>query len=86
MENPLDFGYDESEAILIFEQISKVPGALQLFRDIMGRDIKMHFAAKGDDERAGIKGAYARMAWMRGIMKNIEKYKALADRKSKREV
>lgn len=86
MGNPLDVDYREEEAIKVFEEISKIEGAMDLFRSMMGRDIKLYFQAQTDIDRASIKGAYARMAWMRGIIKKINEKKELDIIKAKRTV
>lgn len=86
MDNPLDVDYREEEAIKVFEEIGKIEGAMELFRAMMGRDIKLYFQAQSDIDRAGIKGAYARMAWMRGIIKKINEKKELDIIKAKRTV
>lgn len=85
MGNILDIEYDDEEAITIFEQIGKIQGAAELFRAMMGRDIRLYFQAQTDVERAQIKGGYARLAYIRGIIKNIDEYKALNKRKAKRQ-
>lgn len=85
MGNPMDFDYEEEDLIRIMEEISKIDGANELFRAIMGRDMRLHFLAQSDLKRENIKGHYAAFAWMRGIMSNLEKHKELLTRKSKRE-
>lgn len=82
--NVLEVDYDEKDALRVFEEIGKVEGAMELFRVMMARDIKLYFSAQNDLERSNIKGAYARMAWIRGTIKKINEKKALDEHKAKR--
>lgn len=86
MENPLEIEYDEDEAIIIFQKIGQIQGAQELLRAMMGRDMRLYFQAQTEVERAQIKGGYARLAYIRGLIKNIDEYKSLVSRKKKREV
>lgn len=82
--NVLELDYDEKEAIKVFEEVGKVTGAMELFRVIMARDIKLYFQAQNDTDRAQIKGAYSRVAWLRGMIKKINEKKELDSRVAKR--
>lgn len=84
MGNPFDTDYDDKEAIRIFGEIGKIDGAMELFRSMMARDIKLHFQAQSDKERSKIEGMYARMAYIRGIIKKINEKEILEKAKSPR--
>lgn len=82
--NPFDIDYDDKEAIRIFGEIGKIDGAMELFRSMMARDIKFYFQAQTDLERSNIKGMYARIAYIRGIIKKINEKELLDKAKSSR--
>lgn len=82
--NPFDIEYDEKEAVRVIIDIGKVDGAMEFLIAMMGRDIKLYFNAQTDLDRAQIKGAYSRTAWIRGIIKNANEKRLLDQFSAKR--
>lgn len=82
--NPFDIDYDEKEAVRVIADMGKIEGAMEFFIAMMGRDIKLYFNSQTDLDRAQIKGAYSRIAWMRGIIRNANSKAVLEKIKAKR--
>lgn len=52
----------------VFERLSNTEGVAEYLRNMMEMDMKRYFAASSDEQRAQIKGAYSRTAYLRSMI------------------
>lgn len=60
MGNPLDSENNKDEQYVLFKELSTIDGLDEWLRTSMGEDIKRHFSASNDEQRAHVKGEFAR--------------------------
>lgn len=85
MGNPVLFEYKDEDAQRVFKDMGNIEGVHDLLRNVMGRDMQLYFLAQDDAGRASIRGAYQRMAWIRGYMQKAAKAAELKTVLTKRE-
>lgn len=85
MGNPFEAEVDNKELARVMKEWAAVDGSSELLHNIMGRDVLIHWSGKSDLERENVRGAFARTAWFRGMMRNADGLEDLLARKKKRE-
>lgn len=75
--NPMETQIDPDDHVRIIDEMSKIEGVQEFFRNTMGIDMRLYFLAKSDKERDIVRGHYNCLAWLRKQMKNIETVKAV---------
>lgn len=57
---------DEEQEKKLFESLKHVEGIQEYLRDTLAKDMRRYFAAGTDDERAIVRGAFARTSYWLG--------------------
>lgn len=75
VDNPLDAAVEPEDLIRIFEEMSKIDGVQKMLSNMLGKNMKIHYAAKADTERSNIEGHSRCLLYMKAMMRNIEEKK-----------
>lgn len=77
MGNPLDYEINKDEQFALFVDLGKVDGLEDWLRTAMGEDIKRHFKAGTDEQRAHVKGEFGRTLKILVMLRKTREMEAL---------
>ena len=70
--NPLESEVYDEDKIRVIQAMAAIEGIQELFRAMMGKDMRLYWQAADDVSRANAKGGFGRLAYLRGLMKNAD--------------
>jgi hypothetical protein len=76
--NVLDEDLNEKEVNAFFKEVSKIEGVDGYLRSAMARDIQTYFMAQDDMSRERVRGGYARIMYMRAMIKKVRDAQTVA--------